>query len=355
MSWGVNDADAVKLREQAIDWLVRLRDDAVSDEEIKEFAEWLALDCRHSQAFAYVEDVFDSMVAAASKGAVVSNSPSITRDTQTVAAPPRIILEAKNKSLSRYNRSWGLGLLATVAVWLFAVVLILPVDSHPFDSLLSDYHTATGELFEIDLVDGSKILLNTNSAVSVNFSDSKREVILHHGQARFTVATDQQRPFDVKADELNVRALGTVFEVFRANALETSVTVQEHSVQVDMVEDRQLEAPSHNTLSKRLLAGQRLSYRHDGDLSHVEKVPLDQVTSWQRRRLVINDRPLGELIEELNRYRVGRVFLSDAQLHDMHVTGVFSLEYPDQILDSICKVLDLKKTQLAGWWVVLHR
>lgn len=356
MSVDVNDADTLKLREQAIDWLIRLRDDTLSDDEIGEFADWLAQDCRHSQAFAYAEDLFDDMVAAVSEEAVASISTLRPRHPQAVAVP--LANEADDNSPLRSkkpNKAWSLALLAIAAVWLFAVVLVLPASSHPFDSLLSDYHTATGELFEIQLADGSKILLNTNSAVSVNFDDSKREVILHHGQARFTVATDQQRPFDVKADELNVRALGTVFEVFRANALETSVTVQEHSVQIDLIEDHRQEVPPHKSLSKRLAVGQRLIYRHDGDLSHVEKIELDQVTSWQSRRLVINDRPLGELIEELNRYRVGRVFLSDAQLQNIHVTGVFSLEYPDQILDSICKVLDLKKTQLAGWWVVLHR
>ncbi len=52
---------------------------------------------------------------------------------------------------------------------------------------------------------------------------------------------------------------------------------------------------------------------------------------------------------------MGRIFLSDAELKELRVTGVFSLDNPDGLLDSVCKALTLKKTRIGPWWVLLHR
>jgi transmembrane sensor len=81
-------------------------------------------------------------------------------------------------------------------------MLVVPSQSQLFDRYFSDYHTGTGEIRDIRLADGSHVLLNTDSAVSVDYQAAKRQIILHHGQARFSVAQDVQRPFEVQADKL---------------------------------------------------------------------------------------------------------------------------------------------------------
>ncbi|MGR8931458.1 MAG: FecR family protein [Gammaproteobacteria bacterium] len=356
MSLGENAVDTVSLKQQAIDWLVRLRGDELSDGDMKAFADWLVQDYRHSEAFAFAEDLFGDMVLAVGKEPVEATTPAAEPPVSEKVVP--LVAAAGQAKPNRWvntkkDRRWTWIGVAAAAVWVFAVVLVVPDHSHPFDGLMSDYHTGKGELSNIRLADGSRILLNTNSAVSIDFDDSKRQIVLHHGQARFSVAEDTRRPFDVRMDEVYVRALGTVFEVYRTNADEGQVTVQEHSVSVGLAGDgaRQNEA----TNSVVLKVGQRLNYRHGGNFSQIQSVDLDRATSWQQRRLVIDDRPLGDLIQELNRYRVGRVYIADAGLNDMHVTGVFSLENPDQILDSVCEVLGLKETKIAGLWVLLHR
>lgn len=83
-------------------------------------------------------------------------------------------------------------------------------------------------------------------------------------------------------------------------------------------------------------------------------IDLAQSSAWQQRRLFISDRPLSEFIAELSRYRIGRIFLADAQLKNLHVTGVFSLDKPDEVLARVRKILSLQETRLGPWWVVLH-
>lgn len=69
----------------------------------------------------------------------------------------------------------------------------------------------------------------------------------------------------------------------------------------------------------------------------------------------MNDRPLSELIAELDRYRTGRIFISDPSLKNLRITGAFSLANPDETLAKVRQVLALQETRLGSWWVLLHR
>lgn len=328
------DSKLPDLKQQAIAWLVLLRSESLSDDDMLAFADWLAQDYRHSQAFADAEDLFDDMTRAATSDCILhsDHQPAVAYKVR----PPRV-------------RRWLPATLAMAAVWLFTVMLVSPENAHPLDSLFSDYHSATGELREIRLSDGSQMLLDTNTAVSVNFDRSSRQIILHHGKARFNVAKDSQRPFEVVSDTVTSRALGTVFEVYRPAADQLSVTVQHHAVRVSIAESRDKAAHSID-----LQTAQRLEYRHDGSAPRIAAIDLDQAMAWQQHRLLINDRPLSELIAEINRYRLGRIFVSDPKLNDLRLSGVFSLDHPDAIVQSICDVLGLQQTRLSNWWVVLH-
>ncbi|MDP2180212.1 FecR family protein [Methylicorpusculum sp.] len=98
-----------------------------------------------------------------------------------------------------------------------------------------------------------------------------------------------------------------------------------------------------------------MTVRPGGALQQPEPVELDQAAAWRQHRLFINDRPLSELVAELERYRVGRIFLADEKLKNLRVTGVFSVDNPDDVLNSVRKVLALEETRLGPWWVLLHR
>ena len=325
--------------EEAIDWLVKLRGENLSDADSHAFADWLTQDSTHADAFAKAERLFDNMVLAA----------------QLPTVRPELVeghfLDAPAKTPPQRNhRPWLALPLALAAAWLFAVTLVLPSQARLLGSYFSDYHTNTGEIRDIQLADGSHILLNTGTAVSVDYQANKRQITLHHGQARFTVVKDALRPFEVQTDKLGVRALGTVFDIYKKAADDINVTVQEHAVAAWVQEENQVQPAQ-----VRINEGQQLAYHADGVLQPPSAIDLAQSSAWQERRLFINDRPLNELIAELGRYRVGRIFLADAQLKNLHVTGVFSLDNPDEVLARVRKILSLQETRLGPWWVLLHR
>lgn len=342
MALSSQEASALLLQQQAINWLVRLRADDFSETEMVAFAEWLAQDHAHSEAFSAAESLFSEVVLAAkSPAADISARIDVQDNTPIVKLPPQ-------RSAAKPYRRWLTATLAMAAVWLFVVMLVMPKQAHWLDNYLSDYHTETGELRVVQLVDGSQLLLNTNSAVSVDFNASVRQITLHYGQARFTVAKDIQRPFQVVSDGLIVRALGTVFEVYKRSG-KVSVTVQEHAVSASV------QSETVHPGSVQVQQGQQLSYRSGAALTKPETVELSQTSAWQQQRLFINDRPLGELLDELGRYRVGRVFLADEKLKNLRVTGVFSLDKPEEVLSSVVNALNLQETRLGPWWVLLHR
>jgi transmembrane sensor len=339
------NAQSPELMEEAVEWLVRLRGSNLSEAQTHAFADWLSQDAEHAAAFAKAEDFLGEMVAAVKlpRPTDVEPQPNAEKlSQQALTIPPR-----------KTVKPWLAIPLAMAVAWLVTVGLVLPNQSSLLDNLLSDYYTQPGEIRDIQLADGSRLLLNTNTAVSVDYQPTQRLITLHHGEVRFTVAPDAMRPFEVKADALRVRALGTVFDVYRKEADSIKVTVQEHAVAARIQKEISTQKPDHSS-QVRVQAGQQLVYQGDNTLPQPTATNPTQASAWQQRRLYINDRPLGELVEELDRYRIGRIYLSDAKLKNLRVTGVFPLDNPDEVIVSVRKVLRLQETRL-GSWLVLHR
>jgi transmembrane sensor len=333
------------LQQQAIKWLIRLRTRELNEAETLEFADWLSHDLSHAHAFANAEDLFEVMTQAVQmKTADAKPNPNGGRELPITAAIP--------PSRKRRSGRWLAIPLALAAAWLFAVILVLPEQASLWDAYLSDYHTGTGEQRTIQLADGSRLLLNTDTAVSVDYQDASRQIILHHGQAQFTVVGDKARPFTVSAGELQVRALGTVFEVYRKASGDIDVSVQEHAVATNLL-------AGGNVLQKPqvlIQQGQQLRYAHGSSTLNPPEAADGELTGvWRQGRVIVKDRPLAELVAEIERYRPGRIFLGDANLSNLRVTGLFSLADPEASLAKVRKILGLKETRLGPLWVLLHR
>ncbi|MEI8209057.1 MAG: FecR family protein [Methylococcales bacterium] len=342
-----NETNLPPLQQQAIEWLVRLRTHELSEAETLDFADWLSYDFSHAQAFADAEDLFDIMTQAAQIKTVAS---TFLPKSKQVFAKPAIIPSAPKPR----SRRWLAVPLALAATWLFVVTLVLPKQADLWSDYFSDYHTGTGEQRNIQLTDGSWLLLNTDTAVSVKYQDYSRQIILLHGQAQFTVTADKNRPFTVNTGELQVRALGTVFEVYRKTSGDVEVVVEEHTVAASL--PAKIGHQQESALTTLVQQGQQLHYVHDsGELNPPQTTPNELTESWQQRRVIVKDRPLSELIAEIERYRPGRIFLGDDNQSNLRVTGLFSLADPEASLANLRKILNLKETHLGPWWVLLHR
>jgi transmembrane sensor len=82
-------------------------------------------------------------------------------------------------------------------------------------------------------------------------------------------------------------------------------------------------------------------------------VDLAQVDAWRRGLLIFSDEPLSQVVDEINRYRPGRIVLANRRLGGIPVNAVFQLDRMDRALSQIREVADARVTTLPGGVVML--
>ncbi len=319
--------------DEALVWLTRLRSGDATEDDHRRFEAWRACSPIHAREFERISTLWDDLDGLKAPADMRPAREKILAHALPVYPPGRM----RKAALS--GRGAGIALVAVLLV-LLGGSLWLP---ETVMRLASDYHTETGELKALSLADGSTVYLDTDSAVSVDFSPQARRLKLHQGRVLFVVAADKRRSFEVKAANGTIRALGTVFEVYKKPD-QVAVSVLESAVQV-----------SHNGSTAKLVPGQRVHYGPDTGLSEVESLDLGQVAAWRRGKLVFNNRPLGEVIDEVNRYRKGVILILDRPLRTSRVSGIFDIRHPDAVLRALEDTLPLRAYRLTRYFILLDR
>jgi len=215
------------------------------------------------------------------------------------------------------------------------------------EAIAADFRTGTGERRMASLTDGSQVELDAETALSLDFTPQLRRLRLLSGRALFNVMADPGRPFEVACGQGAVRALGTAFVVHR-RAADVVVAVTESAVSVSAP-----DGAASATRRIRLAAGQRVVYGGSG-LGPVTQASPEIETAWRRGKLAFEDRPLGDVIADLNRYRRGRIVIWDQALLDLRVDGIFDMASPDAALEGIVRTLPIQVLRLGGYFVVLR-
>ncbi|MFS0828155.1 FecR domain-containing protein [Pseudomonas phoenicis] len=208
----------------------------------------------------------------------------------------------------------------------------------PLPDLLADARTAVGEHRTVLLHDGSRLQLNTATALDIRYSSVLREVRLLRGEILVETAHEAQaRPFVVHTAQGSIRALGTRFLV-RADEGQTRVCVLQHAVEVR----------SAKRLSPtRVDAGQQVRLRQ-GEVGAV--CPADpQSAAWTQGMLVVDGWRLHEVIAELQRYRPGYLGCAEAVV-ELRISGTFHLADIDAVLGNLASTLPLRIRRFTPYW-----
>lgn len=285
----------------AADWLARA-DRGLTQEELLEFARWRAKDPRHEAAATEIELVWGALDALSAHGGQ-------QRAGGVVVAPPASAGTAKPRA-----RAWWLPALGLAAALVIATVAWWRMTPGP---LVEEgrYATEVGEQRVVTLADGSSIRLNTHTALSFHLRGRERRVVLERGEAFFEVKADAARPFTVVARRLEARVVGTAFAV-RIREADSVITITEGKVQIG--------APGRGTAAT-LSAQQQATVAHEGDASpRVRVLVPDEIArhlAWRRGTLEFSNTPLGEAIEEFNRYYLTPLRMRDPAMGQMLVGG----------------------------------
>jgi transmembrane sensor len=207
----------------------------------------------------------------------------------------------------------------------------------PISPNVAIYRTQTGERSSVALPDGSAIVLDTDSAVEVAYTDIERRVRLLHGQALFEVAKHKPLPFRVHAGSRIITAVGTKFDVRLFGSPDTPtvrVALLEGAVNVTNANQASLETAS-------MVAGEVLQAPPAAPM-RVRPDNTQALASWESGSLVFNDRPLGEAVEEMNRYTTRPIVLADESSRDLRVSGVFNTGDPEHFAETIAETFSLR-------------
>jgi transmembrane sensor len=189
------------------------------------------------------------------------------------------------------------------------------------------YRTNRGGFQRIALQDGSIALLNTNSELRVRLSRGRRQIELRSGEALFMVAHDTARPFDVKAGDTIVRAVGTAFSVRLREHRQVDVLVTEGRVAIDPPDDSlnsQLAQSIPLPHMSVLTAGETVRVKaHKLQVRHIDGELVNRALAWTKGRLLFDRVTLVEAVAEFNRYNRRQLVIDDTAIADLHISGSF--------------------------------
>lgn len=311
------------IREAAAEWAVLLSDGEPDEQRHEALQHWLQADVRHAEALAFAQRTWQALATL----------PAERHSSPRRAAPVMGGARSAAGRRSRWRR-WS-----AAACLLLALGVGVEQRDRLLLPLLADHRTVTGEVRSLILDDGSEVILDSSSAIRVDFSPAQRRIELLAGSAIFQVAPQVSRPFIVTAAGGSAQALGTRFIVDRQDDQRAWVGVLEHAVEVRAAgQQRRVEEGESVRYSATELAGLQ--------------VDLQRATGWQRGVLVFDRVPLQQVVEQLNRYRSGHILISDKALAQREVSGVFRLDALDSALATLTAEMKLQHTQWLGFSLI---
>jgi len=226
------------------------------------------------------------------------------------------------------------------AVALFGAGGLLAWRALPVDGLLADYRTGTGERRELRLADGTLLWLDSASAVDVKIDAQGRQITVHSGEILIDTehAARGLPPLRVATVHGTVRPLGTRFIVNRQEG-RTQVAVLRHAVALQAAaggDEVILQAGEQGTLDSS-------GARHAGAIT-------GEPDAWTRGLLIVDNWRLGDLIDQLDRYRPGRLRCDDA-VASLRVSGAFPIDDTDRALAAVERALPVRISRFTRYYV----
>tara|TARA_R110000868_G_scaffold1647_4_gene13284 strand:+ start:1648 stop:2808 length:1161 start_codon:yes stop_codon:yes gene_type:complete len=191
-----------------------------------------------------------------------------------------------------------------------------------------------GKKFELELSDGTIVYVNSGSVLRYPTSfvaGNIRQVYLK-GEAFFKVAEDQEHPFIVNSGSVNIRVLGTEFNVSAySEDLETSTILVSGSVQLY---DSLSVDNKHTNL--HLVPGQRGTWSKEQRAFETDKVDTSIYTSWVQGKLIFRDMPFKQIRRQLERRYNVTIVNTDNSLDN----NTFSANFEEESIEEILEILD---------------
>ncbi|MCP2072892.1 UNVERIFIED_ORG: transmembrane sensor [Pseudomonas lini] len=303
---------------EAADWLMRLSEGSVNDTERLEWERWRNSSTAHRQAWARAELLLSKLQGL----------------------PPALAMPALDRP-SNPERRAAMGKLATLLA--LAPLAWGSWKLNDWQNWTADYRAPVGERRDLTLTDGTRVTLNTDTAIDVYFDQRQRLLLLRRGEILVQTAPDPSpvaRPFRVETHEGRMQALGTRFSV-REERGHTRLAVLEGAVSIQLkgIGEKVVEAGQSSGFT---------AFAIDG-LKPVDK----SVLAWTQGMLMADNMRLADFIGELTRYRNG-VLRYDPAIADLRISGAFPISDTPRTLNMLARTYPIRVTsRLGDYWIML--
>lgn len=321
--------------EQAIHWHMQLND-ANQDELVTiqtALEAWLSVSAEHVAAYQRVQSMWQQFNVETIAGA----KPLIESNLAATA------FLNKKKSGKKAAKS----MTAILVIGATAALAYHFQQTRP--TWVAQYQTPIGQQHTIDLPDHSKLVMNTDTIITVRYSQRQREIVLEQGELYVQVAKDKHRPLVVSTADGTATALGTQFSVYRKHAQHsgTQVAVTESQVKACGLQRWYQLGATHCVV---VSAGEftNITQQH---VAPVQPVDISEVNAWVDGKLVFDNTPLTNVIAQLQRYSATPITLSP-KIAQFRVSGVFPASNIGRSLEMLANRLPIQIEQTAQGTVI---
>jgi transmembrane sensor len=344
---------------EAAKWAVRM-DAGLGGAEQDAFLDWFTADPRHAAEY-------DRQRANWARLDILADwrPEHALRPNRDLLAPRKASIFGRLGKRRRVLLGGALTVAAAACACAVLLVIVTPkaADRARDGAAPAPTFSEAGMISSIEqskLDDGTIVELNRGASITVMYTPTERYVKLEHGEVNFQVAKDPARPFIVNIGGVNVRALGTSFNVRRNNGA-VEVLVTSGVVQVHAEDSPAAVAPMPAQEEAFVKAGQMavvsLAAAQAPSLS-VQTVASDKIEkliAWRPRLLDITEQPLSSVVEEFNRCNAPiRLVIADP---DLAKTEVSATMRSDQV-ENFVRLLEgdfRVKAERAGNLVTLYK
>ena len=315
--------------DEAAAWVAQLQGRAPAAEERARFDDWIGRSPTHATAYQDALRTWRDLAAMRESDQYrkLLGQPTLRERIVSSLRAPRWFAVA-------------VGTAAVIAVmWLGISLDVLPFLQRP-----TQVATQVAEVREAALPDGTRVFLGAQSQISFEVTQRVRRATVVGGDAYFAVTHDADRPFTVSVDDVQVRVVGTQFEIRRRSG-EVSVAVAEGTV--DVSRTNAAAAPM------RLHSGEALTAGDNAPLA-VRAIEPTDIAAWRSGRLVYDNAELRDVVADVNRYARSRIVIADAQLESLRITTSFRTSQVEGMIETLQAALPLVAERQAEGGIVLH-
>jgi len=342
---------ASNISDEAIKWLAEI-DRGTTKKREHELQEWLSKSEKHKDAFLEVVSLWGELDSLSQLSDIFPH-----KDV------------SKKKSTFKYIYHLAASILLFVS---FSMLYFFSIDNvqDEYKELVATYRTQVGEDSTIELPDTSILKLNTNTEVTVEYSNSQRNIMLKYGEVHIDVAHDVNRKLIVMAGGKAIEAVGTAFNVEYFNQVDIELLVTDGTVRVfdtnmavnssvkksifENIQDL-ISIPTSNK-EIAVTAGQKVSLTVNNKIEankiEIESIndAIDTQLSWLNGRLIFKGESMQQ---EIGRYSPWQFELRGEKIRNMQIFGRFQTGDTDALLATLYENFNINAEHTSDKTIVL--